>query len=205
MLNAETPRLKFALYGAHSSLGNALLCELLTRQHEAVALVDDFNSMTARPGLRTKIGGLFDATSVAEGVAGMDAVICLFDGAALTTVPDNGGQPGGIYQAVDALLTGLPRVDVDRLLLVADFAALGDQPAVAAAQQRLVAHPLRWTLVDAEASGDDLSIEDFTNVSDCAPDDRRLQLRRIAAGIVDELESPQHIHQRVHFRLQAAG
>ena len=39
MLNAETPRLKFALYGAHSSLGNALLCELLSRQHEAVALV----------------------------------------------------------------------------------------------------------------------------------------------------------------------
>ncbi|HAB65290.1 MAG TPA: NADH-flavin reductase, partial [Pseudomonas sp.] len=52
MLNAETPRLKFALYGAHSSLGNALLCELLTRQHEAVALVDDLNSMTDRPGLR---------------------------------------------------------------------------------------------------------------------------------------------------------
>ena len=58
MLNAETPRLKFALYGAHSSLGNALLCELLTRQHEAVALVDDLNSMTVRPGLRAKTGDL---------------------------------------------------------------------------------------------------------------------------------------------------
>lgn len=201
MLNAETPRLKFALYGAHSSLGNALLCELLTRQHEAVALVDDFNSMTARPGLRTKTGGLFDATAVAEGVAGMDAVICLFDSAALASVPDHAGRQQDIYQAVDALLTGMPRVDVDRLLLVADFTALADQPAVAAAQQRLMAHPLRWTLVDAEASGDELSIEDFTDVSDCAPDDLRLQLRRIAAGIVDELESPQHIHQRVHFRL----
>lgn len=201
MLNAETPRLKFALYGAHSSLGNALLCELLTRQHEAVALVDDFNSMTARPGLRTKAGGLFDAASVAEGVAGMDAVICLFDHVALASVPETAGQPRDLYQAVDALLSGMPRVDLDRLLLVLDFAALGDQPEVAAAQQRLAAHPLRWTLVDADDGGDELSIEDFTDVSDCAADDIRLQLRRIAAGIVDELESPQHIHQRVHFRL----
>jgi len=201
MLNAETPRLKFALYGAHSSLGNALLCELLSRQHEAVALVDDFNSMTARPGLRAKAGGLFNAASVAEGVAGMDAVICLFDSATLASVRDDAGRQPAIYQAVDALLIGLPRMDVDRLLLVADFAALSDQPTVTAVQQRLIAHPLRWTLIDADASSDDLSIEEFTNVSDCSPDDRRLQLRRIAAGIVDELESPQHIRQRVHFRL----
>ena len=201
MLNAETPRLKFALYGAHSSLGNALLCELLTRQHEAVALVDDFNSMTARPGLRTKAGGLFDAAAVAEGVAGMDAVICLFNGAALASIPQHPDRPRDLYQAVDALLTGMPRVEVDRLLLVADFTVLDERPELAAAQQRLAAHPLRWTLVDADAAGDELSIEDLTDVADCAPDDRRLQLRRIAAGIVDELESPQHVHQRVHFRL----
>lgn len=199
MLNAETPRLKFALYGAHSSLGNALLCELLTRQHEVVTLVDDFNSMTARPGLRTKTGSLFDPNGVAEGVAGMDGVICLLDSVA--SVPGSAAQHKEFYQAVDALLTGLPRVDVNRLLLVADFTALGDGAEVLAAQQRLVAHPLHWTLVDAEDSGDELSIEDFTDVSDCAPGDLRLQLRRIAAGMVDELESPQHVHQRVHYRL----
>ncbi|WP_019341476.1 NAD(P)-dependent oxidoreductase [Stutzerimonas stutzeri] len=203
MLNAETPRLKFALYGAHSSLGNALLCELLTRQHEAVTLVDDLNSMTVRPGLRAKTGDLFDALSVSQSVAGMDAVICLYDSPALATASGGAaaGQPHELYQAVDALLSGLPKVGVERLVLVADLSAKRDDPGVVAALQRIAANPLKWTLVDAEAGGDDLSIEDFSVIDDLDPGDRRVQLRRIAAGIVDELEAPQHLHEQIHFRL----
>lgn len=203
MLNAETPRLKFALYGAHSSLGNALLCELLTRQHEAVTLVDDLNSMTVRPGLRAKTGDLLDAISVSQSVAGMDAVICLYDSPALATASGGAaaGQPHEFYQAVDALLSGLPKVGVERLVLVADLSAKRDDPGVVAALQRIAANPLKWTLVDAEAGGDDLSIEDFSVIDDLDPGDRRVQLRRIAAGIVDELEAPQHLHEQIHFRL----
>lgn len=203
MLNAETPRLKFALYGAHSSLGNALLCELLTRQHEAVALVDDLNSMTVRPGLRAKTGDLFDAVSVSQSVAGMDAVICLYDSPSLATASGAAAnhQPHDLYQAVDALLSGLPKVGVERLVLVADLSAKGDDPNVTAALQRIAPHPLKWTLVDANADGDDLSIEDFSVIDDLDPSDRRVQLRRIAAGIVDELETPQHLHEQIHFRI----
>ncbi len=200
MLNAETPRLKFALYGAHSSLGNALLCELLSRQHEVVALVDDLNSMTVRPGLRAKPGDLFDAISVSQSVAGMDAVLCLFDSPSVPTSNTETDHPHHFYQAVDALLVGLPRVGVERLLLAADLGIHGEEPEVAAALQRLAEHPLRWTLVDAETSGEDLSIEDFSDLKGLAADDRRVQLRRIAAGMVDELESPQHLHQQIHFR-----
>ena len=203
MLNAETPRLKFALYGAHSSLGNALLCELLSRQHEAVALVDDLNSMTVRPGLRAKTGDLFDAISVSQSVAGMDAVICLFDSRSVPTASGDAeaAQSHDVYQAVDALLSGLPKVDVERLLLVADFSAHGEEPTVAAALQRIAAHPLKWTLVDAETDGEDLSIEDFANLEGLPGDDRRVQLRRVAAGMIDELETPQHLHQQIHFRV----
>ena len=203
MLNAETQRLKFALYGAHSSLGNALLCELLTRQHEAVALVDDLNSMTVRPGLRAKTGDLFDAVSVSQSVAGMDAVICLYDSPSLATASGAAAnhQPHDLYQAVDALLSGLPKVGVERLVLVADLSAKGDDPTVTAALQRIAAHPLKWTLVDANADGDDLSIEDFSVIDDLDSSDRRVQLRRIAAGIVDELETPQHLHEQIHFRI----
>lgn len=202
MLNAETPRLKFALYGAHSSLGNAVLCELLSRQHEVVALVDDLNSMTVRPGLRAKAGDLFDAISVSQSVAGMDVVICLFDSPSVPTDSGNAeaGQQRDFYQAVDALLTGLPKVGVERLLLTADLSAHDEKPEIAAALQRLAEHPLKWTLVDAETDGEDLSIEDFSNLEGLAADDRRVQLRRIAAGMVDELESPQHLHQQIHFR-----
>lgn len=196
MLNAETPRLKFVLFGAHSSLGNALLCELLTRQHEVVAVVDDLNSMTARPGLRSKPGDLFDATSVAQSVAGMDAVLCLLDSPELPHGPEH--QARSLYRAVEALLVGMPRVDVDRLLLIGDLPRLTGDAEGEAALQRLAAHPLRWTLVEATADGADLSIEDFAGK--LAPGSREERLRRIAAGIVDELENPQHIHEQMRFR-----
>lgn len=201
MLNAETPRLKFALYGAHSSLGNAVLCELLSRQHEAVALINDFNSMTARPGLRTKAGDLFDATSVSRSVAGMHGVICLFDSPSVPTAPDASvvGRPQDLYQAVFSLLSGMTDAGVQRLLLVADFNAHADESELAAARQLIASHPLRWTLVDASTAGEDLSIEDFSDIDGLPSNDLRVQLRRIAAGMVDELERPQHLHQQIQF------
>ena len=202
MLNAETPRLKFALYGAHDDLGSALLVELLSRQHEAVALLDDLNSLSARPGLRTKPGDLFDPLSVSESVAGMDAVICLYHTPRLpSTDAITGESPRrDFYQAVEALLLGLQRVGVERLLLIADFPAIERQPEVEAALQRLAAHPLDWTLVDAPPAGNQLTVEALAEAAGKGEANPYRDLQRIAAGIVDELERPQHLHQRIHFR-----
>jgi len=202
MLNAETPRLKFAVYGAHDDLGSALLVELLSRQHEAVALLDDLNSLSARPGLRTKPGDLFDPLSVSESVAGMDAVICLYHTPRLpSTDAVTGESPRrDFYQAVEALLLGLQRVGVERLLLIADFPAIERQPEVEAALQRLAAHPLGWTLVDAPPAGNQLTVEALAEAAGKGEANPYRDLQRIAAGIVDELERPQHLHQRIHFR-----
>ncbi|KZX64145.1 MULTISPECIES: NAD(P)-dependent oxidoreductase [Stutzerimonas] len=202
MLNAETPRLKFAVYGAHDDLGSALLVELLSRQHEAVALLDDLNSLSARPGLRTKPGDLFDPLSVSESVAGMDAVICLYHTPRLpSTDAITGESPRrDFYQAVEALLLGLQRVGVERLLLIADFPAIERQPEVEAALQRLAAHPLDWTLVDAPPAGNQLTVEALAEAAGKGEANPYRDLQRIAAGIVDELERPQHLHQRIHFR-----
>ncbi|MEC7472129.1 MAG: NAD(P)H-binding protein [Pseudomonadota bacterium] len=202
MLNAETPRLKFAVYGAHDDLGSALLVELLSRQHEAVALLDDLNSLSARPGLRTKPGDLFDPVSVSESVAGMDAVICLNHTPRLpSTDAITGESPRrDFYQAVEALLLGLQRVGVERLLLIADFPAIERQPEVEAALQRLAAHPLGWTLVDAPPAGNQLTVEALAEAAGKGEANPYRDLQRIAAGIVDELERPQHLHQRIHFR-----
>lgn len=202
MLNAETPRLKFAVYGAHDDLGSALLVELLSRQHEAVALLDDLNSLSARPGLRTKPGDLFDPLSVSESVAGMDAVICLYHTPRLpSTDAVTGESPRrDFYQAVEALLLGLQRVGVERLLLIADFPAIERQPEVEAALQRLAAHPLDWTLVDAPPAGNQLTVEALAEAAGKDEANPYRDLQRIAAGIVDELERPQHLHQRIHFR-----
>ncbi|AWM59826.1 NAD(P)-dependent oxidoreductase [Pseudomonas songnenensis] len=201
MLNAETPRLKFALYGAHDDLGSALLVELLSRQHEAVALLDDLNSIAARPGLRTKPGDPFDAVSVSESVAGMDAVVCLFHTPRLPGADAVTGESPqrDFYQAVEALLLGLERARVERLLLVADFPAIELQPEVEAALQRLIAHPLRWTLVDAPSAGNQLTVEALAEAAGKGEANPYRELQRIAAGIVDELERPQHIHERIHF------
>lgn len=202
MLNAETPRLKFALYGAHSSLGSAVLCELLSRQHEAVALINDFNSLMARPGLRAKAGDLFDAASVSRSVAGMHGVICLFDSPSVPTAPDASlvGQPQDLYQAVYTLLQGMTEAGVERLLLVADFAAHAEETELDAALSMLASHPLKWTLVDTDTAGEELSIEDFSDIDGLPSNDPRVRLRRIAAGMVDELERPQHLHQQIQFR-----
>ena len=79
MKNAETPTVKVVLYGAMASLGGALMAELLRRQHEVIAILDDLNVLAPRPGLRTKSGDLFDAERVNQSVAGSSAVICLLD------------------------------------------------------------------------------------------------------------------------------
>lgn len=202
MLNAETPRLKFAVYGAHDDLGSALLVELLSRQHEAVALLDGLNSLSARPGLRTKPGDLFDPLSVSESVAGMDAVICLYHTPRLPSTDAVTGESSrrDFYQAVEALLLGLQRVGVERLLLIADFPAIERQPEVEAALQRLAAHPLGWTLVDAPPAGNQLTVEALAEAAGKGEANPYRDLQRIAAGIVDELERPQHLHQRIHFR-----
>ncbi|MFV0454708.1 MAG: NAD(P)-dependent oxidoreductase [Pseudomonas sp.] len=203
MFNTETPHPKFALYGAHSSLGSAVLCELLSRQHEAVALINDFNSIAARPGLRAKAGDLFDAASVSRSVAGMDGVICLFDSPSVPTAPNATlvGQPQDLYQAVCTLLLGMTEVGVERLLLVADFNAHAEESELDAALQLIASHPLKWTLVDVSTAEEDLSIEDFSNIEGLPSNDPRSKLRRIAAAMVDELVRPQHLHQQVQFRL----
>jgi putative NADH-flavin reductase len=36
----------------HGSLGGALMAELLRRQHEVIAILDDLNVLAPRPGLR---------------------------------------------------------------------------------------------------------------------------------------------------------
>jgi len=56
-----------------------LMAEMLRRQHEVIAILDDLNVLAPRPGLRTKSGDLFDADRVKQSVAGSSAVICLLD------------------------------------------------------------------------------------------------------------------------------
>jgi len=215
MKNAETPVVKVVLYGAMSSLGSALMAELLRRQHEVIAILDDLTALAPRPGLRTKGGDLFDAERVNQSVAGSSAVICLLDAPGLPFSSDHVEKSvvlGPVEQvlAVDALIDGLQAASVSRLFVVGDFALL-DEPgpddrlqrhAAGEIREALQGSSLRWTLVDAPRGVAGLTIEHFSQVGAtlepglAEPLER---LHRVAVGIADELRLNLHTSEHVSF------
>ncbi|MGF6202672.1 NAD(P)-dependent oxidoreductase [Pseudomonas laurylsulfatiphila] len=215
MKNAETPVVKVVLYGAMSSLGSALMAEMLRRQHEVIAILDDLNALAPRPGLRTKTGDLFDAQRVKQSVAGSSVVICLLDAPGLPFNSEHVEKtivPGPVEQvlAVDALIEGLHGAGVARLFLVGDFAVL-DEPELEDSLQRhaaeeireaLQSSPLQWTLVNEPRGVPGLTIEHFAKPGgNLEPGlaEPLGRLARTAVGIADELHLKLHIGEHVSF------
>ncbi|AMQ82910.1 MULTISPECIES: NAD(P)-dependent oxidoreductase [Pseudomonas] len=215
MKNAETPAVKVVLYGAMSSLGSALMAELLRRQHEVIAILDDLTALAPRPGLRTKSGDLLDAERVNQSVAGSSAVICLLNAPGLPLSSDHVEKSvvlGPVEQvlAVDALIDGLHAANVSRLFVIGEFEALDDpenadplqRHAAQEVREALQSSPLHWTLVNAPRSVAGLTIEHFSQVGRtlepglAEPLER---LNRVAVGIADELRLNLHLRQHVDF------
>jgi uncharacterized protein len=215
MKNAETPVVKVVLYGAMSSLGSALMAEMLRRQHEVIAILDNLTALAPRPGLRTKTGDLFDAQRVKQSVAGSSAVICLLDAPGLPFNSEHVEKtivPGPVEQvlAVDALIDGMQAASIARLLLVGDFDVLDDPEAEDSLQRHaaeeireaLQSSALHWTLVNAPRGVAGLTIEHFSQVGGnlepglAEPLER---LARTATGIADELQLNLHLGEHVNF------
>ncbi|RKS12515.1 putative NADH-flavin reductase [Pseudomonas sp. WPR_5_2] len=215
MKNAETPVVKVVLYGAMSSLGSALMVEMLRRQHEVIAILDDLTALAARPGLRTKTGDLFEAERVKQSVAGSSAVICLLDAPGLPYNSEHVEKnivPGPVEQvlAADALIDGMQAAGIARLFLVGDFDVLDDpdtfdplqRHAAEEIREALQSSALKWTLVNAPRGVPGLTIEHFSQVgSTLEPGltEPLERLRRTATGIADELHLNLHIGEHVSF------
>ncbi|KFE55325.1 NAD(P)-dependent oxidoreductase [Pseudomonas syringae] len=190
MKNAETPVVKIVLFGAISSLGSALMAEMLRRQHEVIAILDDLNALAPRPGLRTKVGSLLDADAVCESIAGSSVVICLLDASP---------EPSEPSDVVRLLLTSMQRMGIKRLILIDDFTTLNDASPLSAVLQQT---PINWTLINAPQGVAGLTIEHFSQISTSlepglAPPLERLA--RVAAGIADELTLNLHKREVVNF------
>ena len=215
MKNAETPVVKVVLYGAMSSLGSALMAEMLRRQHEVIAILDDLTALAPRPGLRTKTGNLFDATRIKQSVAGCSAVICLLDAPGLPMNSEHIEKkfvPGPVEEvlAVDALIDGMQAAGIARLFVVGDFEVL-DDPEIEDPLQRHAAEEIReslqssslhWTLVNAPRRVPGLTIEHFSHVSSSLEPGLAAaleQLNRVAIGIADELHLNLHVGEHVSF------
>lgn len=215
MKNAETPAVKVVLYGAMSSLGSALMAEMLRRQHEVIAILDDLTALPPRPGLRTKTGDLFDAERVKQSVAGSTAVVCLLDAPGLpfsSEFVEKTVTPGPVEQvlAVDALIEGMQASSIARLFLVGDFEVLDDpetedrlqRHAAEEIREALQSSDLQWTMVNAPRGVPGLTIEHFNQVSSslepglAEPLER---LQRVAVGIADELQLNLHVGEHVNF------
>lgn len=169
MKNAETPVFKVVLLGSLDRLGDALVSELLQRQHEVNVILDDLNRLQARPGLHAKSGGLASPDQAEQSIAGGSAVVCLLDALA----PGDFARQAHMTQA---LLTGMARTRLRRIVLVGQFAT-GAAPLVELVQ----AGDLQWTLVNTPATEQ--------------PD----SLASIAAGIADLLDLNLHYAERVNF------
>jgi putative NADH-flavin reductase len=178
--NAETPVFKLVLFGAESSLGSALITELLSRQHEVTAVVDDLNRHAPRPGLHFKIGGLASADQAEQGAAGGSAVVALVSALAPGDLPAQ-------WQMSEALVAGLARTTIRRLLLVGDFDVL-DRPGDYTDEARegvdqvvdgLQRSALHWTLINAPQT--------------------LVDLERVAAGMADMLDLGLHRGEHLNF------
>lgn len=205
MKNAETPVLKLVILGGLSSLGSALMTELLKRQHEVIAVVDDLNTQTPRPGLHFKIGGLNSADQAEQSVAGGSAVICLLS----TLAPDDFATQLRMSQA---LISALSRTTIRRLLLVGDFSVLDNSEGHSEAQRTcanqivdlLQRSALHWTLVNTPLEVAGLGIEHFHHTQGTLEPGlaEPLQgLARVAAAMIDIVELKLHYGEHVNFVL----
>ncbi|MGF6592643.1 NAD(P)-dependent oxidoreductase [Pseudomonas sp. 2835] len=203
MKNAETPVFKLVLLGGLSSLGSALMAELLKRQHEVIAVVDNLNTLAPRPGLHFKTGGLNTTDQAEQSVAGGSAVVCLLPALA----PDDFAAQ---LRMSKALIAGMSRTTIRRLLLVGDFSVL-DQSHGHNEQQRACADqivdllqrsPLHWTLVNTPQQVAGLGIEHFHQTHGTLEPglaEPLQRLARVAAAMVDALELKLHHGEHVNF------
>jgi len=167
--------MKIALFGAIGTIGERIATQTLAHGHQVTAIVRAPARLAlADTNLRVVGGDVLDTVSIAATVVGHDAVI----GAIGPSVGD--GDPQMLVQAAHALVEGLGRAGVKRLIVVAGAGSLEVAPGV-----RLVDtpnFPAAWkplALAHADAQGNSsISAEDYAMV------------------LLAEIEQPQFIRRR---------
>ncbi|TWI57552.1 putative NADH-flavin reductase [Pseudomonas duriflava] len=201
MKHAEARALKVAVYGALSPVGQALMTELRSRDHEAIPLTVDFSALPPRPYPDVKTSHVFSAQKVSRNVAGMKAVIAVLDPPrASSDATPTLNDPTYLVDAVAALISGLRKVKVSQLLLVGDFSGLEDDGAdpdwrlvCQKIHDRLDTSPLHWTLVSCPFP----SNERIPQLAALSSRDLPHELLHFAAEVADMLERPGHSGQHL--------
>lgn len=198
MHNLETPRLKLGVFNPRTSFGQALIAAALHRQHEVTALLDDLNQITARPGLRCKLGSLDSALTVNRAIAGLDVVFACLDDAPKEDLP---AQCGNLLDGALSLgSAGIPRLFMiaSWQWLVASDAA-EDEALSAGLRRSLDASGLDWTLVEAPQLAQGLRVDDFSGTAQNSDADAQYAFA-CAEALLDEVRLGLHRHQCLRLR-----
>jgi putative NADH-flavin reductase len=117
--------MKIALFGATGMIGERIAKEALARGHQVTAIVrDPARLAVADNHLRVVGGDVSDAGSVAAAVVGHDVVVSAVGPSA------GNGDPQMLLTAAHALVEGLGRAGVKRLLVVGGAGSLDIAPGV---------------------------------------------------------------------------
>jgi putative NADH-flavin reductase len=212
--------MRIALIGATGFVGTAVLAELLQRGHTVTALVRDPAKAALPAAVTTVAADAFDATSIAAGVRGADAVISAFNPG--WNAPDLYNQ---FSQGSAAIEAGVEESGVKRLLVVGGagslFVAPGVQlvdtpnftdhvpanivPGALAARDALTRiranTALDWTFLSPAAmlapgarTGSYRVGGEEVLMDGAAP--AGISVADLAVAIVDEIEQPKHVKAR---------
>jgi putative NADH-flavin reductase len=209
--------MKIALIGATGFVGSAVQAELLSRGHHVTALVRNSAKVTPASGLAVVQADAQNASSVAQAVEGLDAVVSAYNPG--WSVPDLHDQ---FLLGARAIVAGVKSSGVKRLVVVGGAGSLFVAPGVQLVDTP--EFPAEWKqgALAARQALRDLATEatlDWTFVSPSiflepgertghyrlgsdaplqAPDGSpaRISTADLAVAIVDELEQNKHIRQR---------
>ncbi len=208
--------MRIAIFGATGWIGGTVTREALNRGHTVTAIVRDPARLRfVHERLTVATGDATVPASVAATVAGKDAIVAAVGGR-------RDARHDIVPAAVHALLTGLPRADVKRLVWVGGAGSLEVAPGV-----RLIDTPEFPAESRAEAAAQAKALELFrTSAGDVEwtflsppallePGERtgryrtggdrlltdgkgasRISVEDYAVALVDELEHPAHVRRR---------
>ncbi|GIF14480.1 NAD(P)-dependent oxidoreductase [Actinoplanes teichomyceticus] len=209
---------RLVVFGAGGRAGRAAVAEARRRGHQVTAVVRDpgGHGGLSGDGVQLMAGDVTDADSVARQAAGHDA--------AISAVHDAAVRPSALYTgAARALLDGLARAQVTRLLVVGLASTLQTEHGVALMdtpgypqeyRSFYLAHAAGTRVLRTATTGVDWLVVspagDFdhggarsgryrTAMADAAS---RISYADLAVALIDEIDTP--AHHRTHLGVEAA-
>jgi uncharacterized protein len=209
--------MRIAVIGASGWLGGAIARDAVGRGHEVTAIGRDPEKLAALEGMAPVRADATDVESIAEAIAGHDAVV-------LSVTDRSGPDRSTIPQATQAVIDALARADFPRLAMIGgggsllnesgqrfvdqdDFPPQYRAEALAGAEAlallRATPEQVDWTYLSPPPEnltpgdsrggyvvrGDDRPVTDEAGHSAISSGD-------LAAALVDELERPQFTRRR---------